>query len=488
MGAASSCNSKTTTTEEVAVTVSTAAIKSFSLKADTKVINNLDSVFFSIDLNRGVIFNADSLPKGTNITKLIPVITFSTGMTKAEIVMSGGSGEAKTVNYLENPNDSIDFSRDVTLNVTAADGINNYSYRIKVNVHEQEPDSMMWDRLAVALLPSRLPQPKEQKCVEKGETAYSIISENDNSITLSVSDNLFMSEWTKEQLSLPFTPDIASFVATEGSLWILDSTGMLYSSADGKTWTPTGEKWVSLIGPYEDCVLGIKDTATGLTHCHYPDKAGIADPPVDPEFPLSGRSAFKAIESEWTAKPTGLFIGGVKPDGSYSAATWAFDGTSWVILNNGGIPALKGVTMTKYVIFKKTSLAKPTRANSIWLAIGGQLADGSNNRTLYYSPDNGITWKKGSQLMQLPDYFPELYGADAIVSETSLDADLSDAWTRADTRSGGTWQKPSYTINGTDISWKCPYIYIIGGTDNSGELSDSIWRGVLARLAFTPII
>ncbi|MDE6772923.1 MAG: hypothetical protein K2J49_10010, partial [Muribaculaceae bacterium] len=166
MGVAASCNSKETSSDDVAVTISTVAIKNFNLKADTKVIDKLDSVFFSIDLDHGVIFNADSLPKGTSIDKLIPVITFSTGMSKAEIVMSGGSEEEKKVDYLENPNDTIDFTRDVTLNVTAADGVNNYTYRIKVNVHEQEPDSLMWDKMAVAKLPSRLPSPISQKSVE----------------------------------------------------------------------------------------------------------------------------------------------------------------------------------------------------------------------------------------------------------------------------------------------------------------------------------
>lgn len=483
-GAASSCNSDSETTEQVAVTVSTVAVKDFYLQADDEVLDDLDSVFFSIDLTRGVIFNADSLPKGTDITRLIPVITFTASMSKAEIVMSGGSEESETVNYLENPSDSIDFSRDVTLNVTAIDGVNSYSYRIKVNVHEQEPDSMMWDQMAVTTLPSRLPQPKAQKCVDKGGTAYSIISESDNSLTLSVAADLFKAEWTKRQLSLPFTPDVASLDATDDNLWILDTDGALYSSDDGVSWTPTGENWESIIGPYGDCLLGIKDTPAGLSHCHYPAETDIADPAVDPEFPLSGRSAFKTIENQWAVKPTGLFIGGVKPDGSFSSATWAFDGNSWVALNVDGIPEICGATMAKYVIFKETGLTSPTIANNIWLAIGGKLADGSNNRTLYYSPDNGITWKKGSQLMQLPDYFPELYGADAIVSYTSLGADLSEAWTR----SGGTWQRPGYTVNGFDITWKCPYIYIIGGTAPSGTLSDSIWRGVLARLAFTPVI
>lgn len=487
MGVAASCNSKETSSDDVAVTISTVAIKNFNLKADTKVIDKLDSVFFSIDLDHGVIFNADSLPKGTSIDKLIPVITFSTGMSKAEIVMSGGSEEEKKVDYLENPNDTIDFTRDVTLNVTAADGVNNYTYRIKVNVHEQEPDSLMWDKMAVAKLPSRLPSPISQKSVEMGGKAYSVIRESDNSLTLSVSDDLFKGVWTKQQLSIGANPDISSLEATDGHLWILDTDGNLLTSSDGLQWNATGEKWVSIIGPYLDCVLGIKDTPSGLVHCHYPKTAGINDPEVDPEFPLSGRSAFKTVENEWTSRPTAFFIGGKTPSGDFSSATWAFDGNSWVTLNEGELPELNGVMLVKYVTYKGAGIMSLGEAYNIWLAIGGQLSDMSGNPVAYISPDNGVTWKPGSVSVQLPDYFPALYGSDAIVMGTSLDADLSDAWTRTATRSDN-WLKPSYTIDGDEISWICPYIYIIGGYDTNGHLSDSIWRGVLARLAFTPII
>ncbi|MDE6768118.1 MAG: hypothetical protein K2J78_00160, partial [Muribaculaceae bacterium] len=53
LGSATSCNEKSKDTDEIAVTVSTVAVKSFNLKADTKVLSDLDSVFFSIDLNNG---------------------------------------------------------------------------------------------------------------------------------------------------------------------------------------------------------------------------------------------------------------------------------------------------------------------------------------------------------------------------------------------------------------------------------------------------
>lgn len=121
MGMASACNSKSDQPEEIVVTPSTTAVKAFTLKANSAVLSNLDSVFFSIDLDNGVIFNADSLPKGTNITKLIPVITFANSMSEVKIEMEGGSEKTGTVDYLESPNDTIDFSGKVTLNVTAAD-------------------------------------------------------------------------------------------------------------------------------------------------------------------------------------------------------------------------------------------------------------------------------------------------------------------------------------------------------------------------------
>lgn len=36
-------------------------------------------------------------------------------------------------------------------------------------------------------------------------------------------------------------------------------------------------------------------------------------------------------------------------------------------------------------------------------------------------------------------------------------------------------------------SWDCPYIYLFGGTDLTGTLNDSVWRGVLNRLTFKPL-
>lgn len=115
------------------------AVQGFSLTANSKVMANLDSVFFSIDLDHAVIFNADSLPVGTNINKLVPKITFPAAVSKAEIKMSGGTTRTGIVNYKTSPTDSIDFTGDVTLTLSTEDGALSKTYTLKVNVHKWWP-------------------------------------------------------------------------------------------------------------------------------------------------------------------------------------------------------------------------------------------------------------------------------------------------------------------------------------------------------------
>lgn len=486
-----SCNSddKTSSGEDIAaVTISTVAVKNFNLKADSKVLANLDSVFFSIDLNRGVIFNADSLPKGTKISKLIPVITFQTAMSKAEIIVEGsGSLKTDTINYLTNANDSIDFSRKVSLKVTALDGVNTYTYQLKVNVHTQNPDSLMWGKMAVAKLPSRMPAPRAQKSVMFGGKAVSLIREADNTLTLSSSSDLLAGDWTKTKSPSP-SPDVESLEAAGAYLYLLGENGSLYSSADGATWADTGEVWQDIIGPYMDSVLGIKGTPTGAMHCHYPASDLIADTAVDPEFPIGGRSSFLTLDTKWASSPTGILTGGVTPSGEFSSATWAFDGSGWAVINKTSLPALNGPALVKYYNYRPASHAFQWRKYNVWLTIGGMLADGKMNREVYLSYDNGVSWTKGTGLLQLPDFFPALSGADGLVMESLRNANVADAWTTKATPAPASWYKEDFEINGTEVSWQCPYIYIIGGNLTDGSLSDSIWRGVLTRLTFQPIL
>lgn len=483
-----SCNSVKDDEEEIAVTVSNLAIKSFTLKANSKVVKDLDSVFFSIDLDNGVIYNADSLPVGTDVTRLVPEIEFSSYLISAKFFCTDKDEKTDSIEYTENMSDSVDFSGKVALKLLAADGVSTYTYRVKVNVHQQKPDSLMWDRLAVSTLPSRLQNPVEQKTVSFNDNTLSIIKENDNSYTLSTSSDLFNGIWEKKEISLYFTPDLRSLTATADNIWLLDTDGNMHNSPDGVEWASTGEKWVSLIGSYLNSVIGIRESDNGLAFCHYPSNPYISDPEFDPEFPLYGRSDLGVVPTIWSQNPTAILVGGENATGDYSGATWAFDGTDWIKLNEKGLPALRGMSLFNYVIYRKTGNLEQVKIYEAWYAMGGISQDGIMNRDIYFSADNGVTWTKTGSLMTLPDYFPSLSEADGIICGTTHESDLSDLWTRADSRDPGLWLSPEYQINGYEIEWVCPYIYMFGGRNKSTSLSNTIWRGVIARLAFTPIL
>ena len=309
-----SCNEKTEEVE-IYLTPSNVAVTAFSLNTDDKVMENLDSVFFSIDLENGVIFNADSLPVGTKIDKLVTSIKYSSYVTKATLKMEDGQTRTGEVDYLTSPTDSIDFTGKVTLTLSTDNDQLSREHRIKVNVHKEKTDSLVWGDRAMSKLPSRHDSPRNQKSLDFNGKAISLIEENDGTYTFASSDNLFDGIWQKAAVTFPFTPDVRSLCATTSNLLILDIEGKMYQSADGFSWTATGETWAGMLGAYLDTAIGLKNGSQGLEYAQYPHK-NLNVTQIDPEFPISGYSNFVILANQWTSSPVGFFAGGTRTDGT----------------------------------------------------------------------------------------------------------------------------------------------------------------------------
>lgn len=484
-----SCNSKTTDDEaDIVVTPASVAVKNFKINANSSVMANLDSVFFSIDLETGVIFNADSLPKGTDVSRLVASITFANTMNKAELTFTKDNLSDTTINYLQNATDSIDFTYPVKLDVTAQDGVNTFTYTIKVNVHAQEPDSLVWDKISSSALPARFANPVAQKTLynKTEETIYTLIEEYNGEYTLATCGDLDEASWNKTVFSPGFNPSIESFTSTSDSYYLMDTDGNVYSSENMNSWTSTGETWKSILGAYGDKILGIKQVAAGLVHVEYPSSGDSAELPVAAGFPISKSSPLGVLETEWADKPIAFLACGENEEGVYTSDVWAFDGTGWAVINSSKLPEVVSPMMARYVVYRSTQYAFKKRAFDVWLLLGGMSATGEMNRDIYISYDNGVNWAKASQQIQLPEFVPALEGGDVIVVASDLTADLSDAWTLPAEEP----TRASYSIEGFDITWECPYMYIFGGylSSPSGPLNTDIWRGVIERLKFIPEI
>ena len=116
------------------------------------------------------------------------------------------------------------------------------------------------------------------------------------------------------------------------------------------------------------------------------------------------------------------------------------------------------------------------------MIVGGTKTDGTLNRTVYISYDNGVNWGQGNELLQLPKEIPTMTECDNVVMNVRKKPSFPDAWKKAARRSHNV------EVDGDNIYWDCPYIYLIGGFGSDGKLYDTVWRGVIARLSFTPII
>lgn len=463
-----------------------AMVNSFKLNANEKVLNNLDSVFFSIDLNNAKIFNADSLPLGTRVDSLPVTITFSS-VSKAEIIMPGKNQEDTTVNYLTNGSEAIDFSRGyVTLHLESANEFTKIDYLIYVNVHKMKPDSLAWGDAAWSAYPTDIAAPTALRALDFGGKAYCFASGASKS-TLAIADNPSDNLWQTSEVALPAGFDVNSIRSSDKKFYGLDRDSKLYSSADGKTWSATGAEMSYIYAVTGDMALGCKRNAdNSYSYVTYPATNTTA---VPANAPVSATSQPVTFISEWSSGPMILVTGGLTASGNPTGSTWAYDGGEWAAITVNTVPALYDMTMVPYFSIRVSEGWRVTKSSAL-LAFGGRNAAGEFSRTMYISIDRGVHWTKAGELMQLPKAVPSLAGAQALVFEKLMtpQSKASVLWTPCETPKLPVWSSRADATGITPItSWQTPYLYLYGGQTSDFTLNTAVWRGVINRLSFKPL-
>ncbi|MDE7124970.1 MAG: hypothetical protein K2O12_00610, partial [Muribaculaceae bacterium] len=321
-------------------------VTAFSLSPDDSVLVSLDSVYFSIDLKTATIYNADSLPFGTRVDKLVPKITYSAA-SKAELSFPRPGQTDSVVDYLVNSTDSIDFSNGpVKFLLVSGDGTAERTYTINVNVHKMKPDSLCWTDMAYTTLPTTIAMPVAQRTIRFKGNAYCLTTDG-TACCMAVNDApADMDAWKKDMVDFGFVPDISTFASTSDALFILDKDGKLYTSADGYSWSVTSEQWSNIIGGYGATLLGVSYDGAWYSHVTYPSSDKVA---VKKGFPVEGTSVPVVFETEWGNAPQLYIVGGVDADGTLIADTWGYDGKSWYKISNTPLPEpVRDVTIFPY--------------------------------------------------------------------------------------------------------------------------------------------
>ena len=148
----------------------TTLVTGFALQADAKVLSNLDSVHFTVDFDRGLIYNADSLPKGTDISALKVTVDFLNTVSSAVFKITDATKQADTtINYTTSMTKSLDFTGKTLLTVTSSDKSQVKDYEVKVLVHKVNPDSLVIPQSWRRDLPGYQSGLKGYKAVKMGD-------------------------------------------------------------------------------------------------------------------------------------------------------------------------------------------------------------------------------------------------------------------------------------------------------------------------------
>ena len=474
-----SCKHKDDDDEDIytySTSTQTTLIQGFSLQSDNDVLANLDSVYFTIDYDNGLIYNADSLPVGTDITGLKVSVQFFNTVSSAIFSITNATVQADTtIEYTSSMTQEIDFTGKTVFTVTSSDKSQVKDYEVKVLVHRYNPDSLIWDASWRRDLPGYRSSAIGHKVVKQGD-AYLAMVYNGVECQVLSADAPNQGTWDKTTVSLPFTPQVPSLTATAQALYILGDDGVLYTSPDGMSWTSCGVTWHSILGAYGDHVLGIVNGDGGYYHDEFPRGDGFVSSAVEDGFPVDHSSNMIEASNQWTTSQQVMIVGGMDRDGNLLNDVWGYDGTSWGRINSihsSVLPALADATLFSYYTFKSASGVRRYTSQPTWYLMGGRYANGALNDKIYLSSTQGITWTEGDSTISQPAYMTKFYGAQAFVYDETLTA----------VGANGAPRRISQYVT----SWQCPFIYLFGGYNDQGALLPYRWRGVYNRLTNYPV-
>lgn len=418
-------------------------ITNFSLSSDS--VPGLSSVVFTIDQVNGRIFNADSMPYGTEIEKVICNMKFASTVWNCQLIQ-----EAVGDTVYWNSADSVDFSKPVKIITTAIDQVTTKTYVAQVNVHQMIPDSMTWELYGEGIAGAVLKNEKVLVLGNQGAEYYYMYTQPADA---SKGYQLFRSavsdakNWTELPLTgLPAGEIMLSQLTEyEGQVYAATVKGALYRSADGQDWTLVEHT------PVIKALLGVVKEGNSRPSAFTAIAAGDGDQQVFASmdkggnwqtgeavpdgFPVSG---FGNVDYNSMYRERLMLVGGRTGRNNLTNGVWStMDGRAWAL-----------ITDTESAYFSPREGAMVTKYDNKLFLLGGIEAGDKALKDIYFSSDGGVTWDLSDTLAVMPDNFTARGFASIHVDKEN-------------------------------------FIYLFGGKEktDSNEL-DQVWRGRIHRLGF----
>lgn len=364
---------------------------------DSPYVDTLDcsNYPFTIDQINRTITNKDSLPVGTHIDKVITSITYDAGML-------GYTPKGSDHDTIWTSTDSIDFTDPVEFKVYAYSGVEGKPYKVTINVHKQEPDTISWKKFDNSFSDRSLLS--EQKAVYANGKVY-VFGKNENGTHIKYSDvsNDNPNPWTPVAINITDV-DTYSATAWAGNIYFLargTNDKQLYKlNVTTDKIEPVGtETFEMLIGgnDIKSELYVVKDGESGI----YKESPWTKD--TDPF------TQFKAGQPFFSNTTTASYNSNITTTVAlcYNQGNTANDTTALVFnrissdnkweerIQNLPLPNLENVTMIYY--------------DGKLYAFGGKSKKPEVKpfSQFYCSTDNGLCWRPVTECMAFPAEVPD---------------------------------------------------------------------------------
>ena len=387
-----------------------AEILAFSLAHDS--FPELKRAKFTIDQRNNRIYNYDSLSYQTLLSDSV-IVQYITSLSSSGVnVLNITDGDSI---FVQN-GDSLNVSKPLRFRVYAWSAEKTKEYDIWVNIHQVDPDSIQYAKIADVDFLSA----EDNKTVRLKDDYYTFSKSTDGIISLYESDN--MKDWENKPLvGLP-NSIVISGILSDG-IYIYACTeesagGELYRSSDAASWEKISCEFpvISILGHLPQSRIQSEGLSIVVR------KEGVLFPmfitgngsqlgvQLSDDFPTS---RFSTVNSQVTTVERITLVGGTSYSNSDLNTVWSTqDGLYWAKLSGGdsrgAIPLLGKNAISGANAFLYN--------NELYL-LNGVGAD-SYNYEIYRSKDGGVTWSLAEEKCSFPNNYPLRHNASIVLDST----------------------------------------------------------------------
>ncbi|MGL5979761.1 MAG: DUF6242 domain-containing protein [Phocaeicola sp.] len=393
---------------------------------------------FAVDQLQRQIYPVDSLPVGTDVSRVVVSIT---GDTSYLLMEREGRPDTLWVTT-----DSLNFEKPIRFKVVSNSGKTGNPYTVKMNVHQQDPDSMVWVSMDSKIENENF---TKQKAVAFNDRIY-LFADDAGQVQVtstSITDGI---DWTGPRpVDLEELVDYASVTVWNGKLYLL-AGNKLYSSENALGWTEVaGAPELRML------IANITSDATeklvGINlenHFAEADKSDESFNWTDTQKKVSDRFPKKNLS--YASYPLAsnpaidrmVVMGDNEITTDSIASVWSklTSEDSWVettpIAGKTYCPRMENIAMIHYNKQLYAFGGSAKRADTTFVAMG----------QFFVSANHGVNWESVDSKARFPKEFSELY-----------------------TNAGGNY---SYVVD------KNNYLWILFAN------SKTVWRGKINKLGF----